>query len=114
MPKLLTNLISTNDYVVLMQKPLVVFWPFLDCHEAYAFATRHGGIVTTWHETEWIRNHYPGTDFAAFWFNGEWNDPLVIGPFCTIDWAEKFAAEIGFGSAVEIDDPENLEADEAA
>jgi len=107
------TLFATNNWIVLTRAPFA-YGPFEDCHAAYQFDARHGGdgsIVTTWHEPEWVCEGCPPA-FGAVWFNGDWDNPYVVGPFYDIAEAAKFDAR---GMAVELDEfPEELEDDEAA
>jgi hypothetical protein len=99
-----TVLFDTNKWIVLTRAPKA-YGPFDDCHAAYQFDARHGGIgsiVTTWHEPEWVNEHFP-PDFGAVWFNGDWDHPFVVGPFYDIADAVNCYGNGRPGMAVELD-----------
>jgi hypothetical protein len=51
-----------------------------------------------WHEPEWITHNYP-PDYGAVWFNGDWDNPFVVGPFYDIADAAQT-----YGLAIELDE----------
>jgi hypothetical protein len=106
----MTILFDTDEWIVLTRAPFA-FGPF-DAGEnvARTFAERVGGIALTWHEPEWVCESYP-PDFGAVWFNGDWENPFVVGPFYdSADAAATYGAGRN-GFAVELDEfPEEHDA----
>jgi len=97
-----------SDWVMLTRVPLA-FGPFKHRNEAQRFANRKGGVVLEWLEPHPITEGCP-PDFGAVWFNGDWNRPVVVGPFYATDNAAKWGE--GHGIAVELDEfPEESDYD---
>ena len=91
---------SEDTWIVLTRAPFA-FGPF-DGGRAVAqqFAERIGGVAVTWFEPEWVTPHFP-PDWGAAWFDGNWDNPFVVGPFYDIAEAAKWGD--GDGIAVELD-----------
>src|SRR5262249_31293896 len=101
-----TVLFDASKWIVLTRAPFA-YGPFEDCHAAYEFDARHGGvgsIVTTWHQPEWVTMHFP-PDYGAVWVNGDWDNPVVVGAFYDIADAVQTSGGVdGTGMAVELDE----------
>jgi hypothetical protein len=100
-------LFDTDQWIVLTRTPFA-FGPFESRAAAQQYAERPGhtdGVVTAWHEPEWVCENFP-PDFGAVWFNGDWDNPIVVGPFYDIaDAAETYGYHHGLpGMAVELDE----------
>ena len=96
----MTMLFDTDTWIVLTRAPFA-YGPF-DGGRAVAqrFADRVGGTAVTWHEPEWVGEGCP-PDFGAVWWNGNWEDPFVVGPFYDVTGAAEYGN--GRGVAVELD-----------
>ena len=107
---MLTMVFDTDTWIVLTRAPFA-YGPFAAGRAvAQQFADRVGGIALTWYEPEWVTPNYP-PDFGAVWFNGDWDHPLVVGPFSDVADAIATYGAGRDGFAVELDEvPEEHEA----
>ena len=98
-----TVLFDTDEWIVLTRAPFA-FGPF-DGGQAVAqqFAERIGGIAVSWHEPEWVTPHFP-PDWGAVWFNGDWDNPFVVGPFYDVADAVSCYGAGRPGMGVELDE----------
>jgi hypothetical protein len=103
-PKREPVLFDTDEWILLTRAPFA-YGPFESraAAQEYAERTNKTGIVLTWLEPEWVCHNYP-PDFGAVWFNGDWDNPFVIGPFYDIADAVHVYGNGRPGFAVELDE----------
>jgi len=97
-------LFDTDNWIVLTRAPFA-YGPFESRAAAQQYAERTGrtnSIIVSWHEPEWVTPHFP-PDFGAIWFNGDWDNPFVIGPFYDVADAMNCYGNGHPGMAVELD-----------
>ena len=107
-------LFDTDNWIVLTSAPFApaprAYGPFESRAAALQYAERNGehasiSVTVPWHEPEWVTEYFP-PDFGAVWFNGDWNNPFVVGPFYDVADAMNCYGNGRPGFAVALEFPE--------